>query len=106
MQPSAPTRDDAGGNAFENRLGEAAAQVEFAAVGLELLRHFVESAHQGGQFVDGADFDAVVQVARCALHWRRRSSAEMGTLICLARNSAIQVATNRVKSVISAMNMR
>ena len=56
-------RDDAGRDAFEDGFGEAAAAVEFAAAGFQLLGHLVEAAHQEGQFVHRADVHAVRQIA-------------------------------------------
>ena len=73
--------------------------VQFPAVGLQGLGHLVEGAHQRGQLVDGAY--ASRGAARLPLRTSpaASSSAEIGTLICRARKSAIQVATNRMKSV-------
>ena len=40
----------------------ARARVEFAAVAVQLPRHFVETAHQAGQFVDGRHFHPMAQI--------------------------------------------
>ena len=45
-------RNHAGGNAFQNRLGESAAAFELAAVGLQRMHHFIEAAHQGRELID------------------------------------------------------
>ena len=64
--------NDAGGDAFENGFGEPAAAVEFAAGGVEFFDHAVERAHQIGEFVAGAHFDAMLKVALAHLVAPRR----------------------------------
>ena len=56
-------RDNAGRDAFENRLGEAAAGFQLLAVGFQRLRHFVERLYQRGHLVDRADVHAISQIA-------------------------------------------
>ena len=55
--------EHAGGDAFENGFGEAAAAFEFAIVDLEGLGHFVEGADEEREFVDSLDADAVGEIA-------------------------------------------
>ena len=99
-----PDGDDAGGDAFENGFGEAAAAVQLTAGGFQLLGHLVEAAHQQRQLVDRPHLYAVLQVALA--HLAGGQNRGDGTLICLARNSAIQVATKSTNSVIRAISMR
>ncbi len=64
LNPAVGTqRNHTGGNAFEDRFGETAAAFQLAAVGLQLLRHFIEGAHQRGELIHGLHLHAIPQVA-------------------------------------------
>ena len=98
-------RDDAGRDTLQNRFGESPPVLELAAVRLQVERHLIEGANQRREFVDRADLHLRAEVTFADL-LAAPSSAVIGTLICLARNSASHVAKNRMNSVIRTSSCR